>query len=283
MHPLIPTIVERLRGIGGIDAIALGGSRARGSHTPASDIDIGLYYDPAAGLDLAALAAAATELDDQHREDLLTEPGGWGPWINGGGWLRIHGTPVDLLYRDRAQVAAVIGDCRAGRIELSYQAGHPFAFVSSIYLAEVALCQPLDDPRGQLATLKALASPYPPALQRAIIERVWWEADFSLRVGQKGVGRGDAAYVAGCCFRGVACLLMALFALNREHWMNEKGALALAARFPIAPEYLQSRVGAIFAQIDEAPGALAAALSLLDALIRDTERLIEAWRAGERG
>ncbi|HEY1016338.1 MAG TPA: nucleotidyltransferase domain-containing protein [Herpetosiphonaceae bacterium] len=281
MHPLIPAIVERLRGIGGLDAIALGGSRARGSHTPASDIDIGLYYDPAAGLDLAALAAATAELDDQHREDLLTEPGGWGPWINGGGWLRIHGTPVDFIYRDRAQVAAVINECREGRITLDYQPGHPFAFVSSIYLAETAVCQPLHDPRGQLATLKALANPYPPALQRALIDRLWWETDFSVRIANKGVSRGDSAYVAGSCYRGVACLLMSLFALNRQHWLNEKGALALAAQFPIAPPYLQSRVGAVFAQIDESPGALAAAVSLLDSLIRDTEPLVADWREGD--
>ncbi|MBM0744261.1 nucleotidyltransferase domain-containing protein [Phormidium sp. CLA17] len=35
--------VDRLRSVGGIAAIALGGSRARGNHTLKSDVDLGLY------------------------------------------------------------------------------------------------------------------------------------------------------------------------------------------------------------------------------------------------
>ena len=44
---LIDHIVQRLRRVEGVVGIVLGGSRARGTHTPDSDIDLGLYYDPA--------------------------------------------------------------------------------------------------------------------------------------------------------------------------------------------------------------------------------------------
>jgi predicted nucleotidyltransferase len=37
-------IVDCLQLVEGIVAIALGGSRARGNHTPKSDVDLGLYY-----------------------------------------------------------------------------------------------------------------------------------------------------------------------------------------------------------------------------------------------
>lgn len=38
-------IVYLLKDVKGIEGIVLGGSRARGTHHEASDIDIGIYYD----------------------------------------------------------------------------------------------------------------------------------------------------------------------------------------------------------------------------------------------
>lgn len=277
---LLDPLVARLREVPGVAAIALGGSRARGTHTAASDIDLGLYYDPRAGLDLAGLAVAAAELDDQRRPDLVTPIGGWGPRINGGGWLTVQGVPVDLIYRDLAVLAATITDCQAGRIAVDYQPGHPHAFVSATYMAEMALCQPLHDPHGHLAALKARCQPYPPALAQAIIGQLWWEADFSLRVAAKGVQRTDVSYVAGCCYRAVACLLQTLFALNATYWMNEKGALALAASFASAPADLQPRVEAAFAALRGDPESLRSAVAALGALIAETERLVRSQSAG---
>jgi predicted nucleotidyltransferase len=40
----------------------LGGSRARGTHRPDSDIDIGIYYDESAGFDVARLNEIALRL-----------------------------------------------------------------------------------------------------------------------------------------------------------------------------------------------------------------------------
>jgi predicted nucleotidyltransferase len=159
-------IANHIQRIPGVTAVVLGGSRARGTARADSDIDLGIYYHAQQPLDLDILNRLATELDDQHRSDLLTTIGGWGPWINGGGWLKINGNGVDFLYRELDQVQQVITDCRAGRLQVDYQPGHPHAFTSAIYLAEIALCQPLTDPHGTIAGLKQLAIPYPPALQQ---------------------------------------------------------------------------------------------------------------------
>ncbi|XGV97632.1 MAG: nucleotidyltransferase domain-containing protein [Leptolyngbya sp. BL-A-14] len=130
-------VVDRLQSVEGIVAIALGGSRARGTHTPKSDVDLGLYYQPENPLDLLALNHLASELDDSHRTNLITPIGEWGKWMNGGGWLKVEGIPVDFLYRDVAQVIQVIDDCHAEKITIDYQPGHPHGFVSSIYRAHL--------------------------------------------------------------------------------------------------------------------------------------------------
>ena len=92
----------------------------------------------------------------------VTAIGEWGPWINGGAWLTVEGKRVDLLYRDLDRVRAVIEACQAGRIERVYQPGHPHAFISAIYMGEVALCLVLWDPENVLAGLKRRNGRPPP-------------------------------------------------------------------------------------------------------------------------
>jgi predicted nucleotidyltransferase len=70
-------IKQSLQGVRGIQAIVLGGSRARGTNTDDSDIDIGLYYD-AVALNLVELEKCACGLDDKHRNNLIAKPGEWG-------------------------------------------------------------------------------------------------------------------------------------------------------------------------------------------------------------
>ncbi|MEV4803182.1 nucleotidyltransferase domain-containing protein [Nonomuraea sp. NPDC049421] len=128
-------IARRLAAVHGVVAVTLGGSRARGTHRPDSDIDLGLYYrGPLAVHDLRALAREITG----HETD-VTEPGGWGPWVDGGGWLIVDGRQVDWIYRDLDRVQQVWRDCRAGRYEVGFQAGHPLGFYSHAYAGEVAL------------------------------------------------------------------------------------------------------------------------------------------------
>jgi predicted nucleotidyltransferase len=212
----IHDVVERLQSIEGIAAVALGGSRARGNHTPKSDVDLGIYYQPDNPIDAIALNQLACELDDNHRPNLITPIGGWGKWINGGGWLKIKNMPVDFLYRDVDQVDRVIDDCRLGKITIDYQPGHPHGFVSSIYMGEVAISLSLSDSHGVLAALQAKTKPYPTELQKATIDTFAWEISFSLLVGKKSIARGDITYAAGCCFRSIACMNQVLFALNHE-------------------------------------------------------------------
>jgi|WetSurSiteA1Bulk_404760.scaffolds.fasta_scaffold25111_2 predicted nucleotidyltransferase len=262
-------IVKILNQVSGIEAIVLGGSRARGTYTLESDVDLGLYYHPTAPIDTKQLNQIATEMDDDHRKDLVTEPGGWGPWINGGGWLTIQGQAVDLIYRDLYKVTRVILEALDGRFEMAYQPGHPQGFPSYIYLSEVALCIPLWEPHNTIRGLKLKTSPYPPRLKHAIIDRFWWEAGFSLKNAQKSIKTGDVAYAAGCCFRCVACLAQTLFAVNEQYWMNEKGALSIAAGFKSVPDGLDERVATAFELLNRTPEGIAVAIETLQKLLEE--------------
>jgi predicted nucleotidyltransferase len=262
---LLGELTEVLSAVPGVRAIALGGSRARGTATPRSDYDIGLYYDGDAPLDVAALARIAVEIDDRGAEATVTPVGGWGPWIDGGGWLVIEEMRVDLLYRDLARVHRVIDDCHVGRVEVAYQPGHPHAFVSSILMGEVALCKTLHDPDGALAALRARTTPYPEALKTTLRRRFEWEARFSLENAEKSTARRDTAYIAGCVFRAVACLCQSLHAANGVYLLNEKGAVAGVMRLARGPTAFAERVTMILRDVSE--GSYASGLERLDELI----------------
>jgi predicted nucleotidyltransferase len=59
---IIDNVTRKLEGVPGIVGVVLGGSRARGTHRPDSDIDIGIYYDESAGFDVARLNEIALRL-----------------------------------------------------------------------------------------------------------------------------------------------------------------------------------------------------------------------------
>ena len=260
-------ILDRLQTVPGIKAIVLGGSRGRGVAIDTSDWDIGLYYADDETLDIAALNQIATALDDEHRTDLCTPIGGWGPWVTGGGWLRIHNTAVDFIYRDVRRVTQVVQESLAGRFTLNDQPGHPAGFPSFIYAAEVATCQPLWDPHHTVAGLKASLRPYPPMLKQAIIGRFAWEIGFCLTLCEKSIKRGDMAYVGMCFARAVFCMVQTLFALNSEWYLNEKGAVALADQFALTPPQFAARLNMAFAQLGNDNDAALALMRGLDAEI----------------
>ena len=125
---IIQSVTEKLSSLPYIEGIVLGGSRARGTHTEDSDIDIGIYYK-SESFDITAINQIATELDDENRNNLVVPPGAWGDWINGGGWLVINGYHVDLILRDIKRVEQIIKDrfVRRGRSRRGITAAFSFS------------------------------------------------------------------------------------------------------------------------------------------------------------
>jgi len=266
-------IVGELAGIPGVAAVAVGGSWARGEGDAHSDVDLGLYYDPARPLEIPRLRALARKLEGRRRASSVTALGGWGPWIDGGAWLEIEGRRVDWIYRDLSRVERAIAEARQGTISSHYQPGHPHAFHTYIYAGEVHYARILHDPRQRLETLKRRTRPYPSALRRAIREAFLWEAQFALETAARSARREDAFHVAGSLFRSAACLLQVLFAANGRYFVNEKGALAATEAFRVCPPGFAPRVKRILSRPGNRSRELESSLERMAALAREVRDL----------
>ena len=222
-------IADRLVAVPGIEAVVLGGSRARGTHHPDSDVDLGLSYD-AATLDLPALRAAAAEVAGTDVE--VAGPGGWGPWVDGGAWLRLDGVAVDLILRDVERVREQRDRAVRGEFAVHQQTGHPLGFLDVAYAAEAATCWPLADPHGLVEELRRGLDPYPAPLREALIEHLW-TAEFVAAGGAKVAGRGDRAFVQMCAASALMWCAHAWHAEAGVWATTEKGIVPAVAALPI--------------------------------------------------
>jgi predicted nucleotidyltransferase len=188
-------------------AVALGGSRARGTHHEDSDWDFAVYYRD--GFNSSQLRAKGWPGE-------VSDIGGWGGGVmNGGAWLTIDGRRVDVHYRDLNEVEHWCREANHGRFDkqllLFYVAGIP----TYVVMAELALNVTL---RGMLPR-----PVYPEALARDAQRR--WAADAvaSVRYGQAAVAsRGDLIVGLANGARGLIEAGHSRLAARREWVINEK-------------------------------------------------------------
>jgi tRNA nucleotidyltransferase (CCA-adding enzyme) len=111
---LLKTITQQLSEIPGIVAIVLGGSYARGTARPDSDLDIGVYYSEQSPPEIEAIRSFARKVSIPHHFPTVTGFYEWGPWVNGGAWIQTVAGKVDLLYRNIEQVERVLNESQTG-------------------------------------------------------------------------------------------------------------------------------------------------------------------------
>lgn len=163
-------VADRLVEVPGVAAVMLGGSRARGAEQLDSDVDLGLYYRQPLDVEgLQLLAETLAEARSGPERPTVTRPGEWGPWVDGGGWLRIDGTAVDWIYRDLDRVQKSSTSAQEGSFSFHFQVGHPLGVPDFAYAGEVALGVVLADPSGELAELKDRLATYPPTLAQGVV------------------------------------------------------------------------------------------------------------------
>jgi hypothetical protein len=116
--------------IPGVVAVTLGGSRATNTAVEGSDWDFGLYYR--GGLNPADVIA----LGWQGR---VFAPGEWGRIVNGGAWLTVDGTKVDLIYRDLDEVLRWSAAAEDGLFEIQREVSYVAGIATYVLAGELAL------------------------------------------------------------------------------------------------------------------------------------------------
>lgn len=275
VQQIINTITKELSGLPGIVGVVLGGSRARGTHHETSDIDIGIYYDESKGFNVNYISKIASKLDDDKRENIITQLGEWGPWINGGGWLVVQGFHVDFIFRDIHRVEQVIDEGLLGKVSSHYHAGHPHAYLNVMYMGEISICKILVDKTNRIAKLKEKTIPYPKPLQEAMINYFMFEASFSFLFAKENLDQDDLSYVTGHCYRAISCLNHVLFALNKEYCINEKKAVRMINGFSKKPNDYKNRINHIITLLSINIENCKRAIELLEELISETKNLVE--------
>lgn len=268
---LLQAMADDLLTVPGVRAVVLGGSRARGSHRPDSDVDLGLYYGK--DLDLEALHLRAQVWHEGPAR--IAGPGAWGPWVDGGAWLTVDGTAVDWILRD---VDRLLEQCRravAGQFAFHSQPGHPLGFLDVSYAGEAASCRPLGDPDGVIARARALVTPYPPALRRSMVTNLW-QADFLATNASKGVARADLAFITISCSSALLICAHAWYASAGVWALNEKGLLPGLERLPVDTQGFAAAARRSLAALDDTPEGMASTIS-------QTQDLVEMTRSSLSG
>jgi predicted nucleotidyltransferase len=267
---MLSTIAENLRNVPNVVAVVLGGSYALGLAGPNSDIDIGVYYREASPFAIDEIRSVAERISLTGSTPTVTGLYGWGPWVNGGAWIRTALGKVDFLYRNVDQIQTVIEEGHRGVWRHDYDQQPPYGFRSIVYFGETHNCVPLYDPDGQIARLKQSVAEYPDVLKDRIIQDSLWGAEFSFLFLRGFSAAGDPYNAVGCATRIAQFLIHALFALNRKYFATDKYAACLVDQFALRPQDFTARLARVLSSPGRESAELVSSAELLRALWLET-------------
>ena len=272
---ILGDLTAELANVEGVEAVVLGGSRARSYATSDSDLDIGVFYSEERPFLIADIRGLANRINDEPRP-AVSDFYGWGPWVNGGAWLTVHGQRMDFLYRNLQHVERTIRAAKEGHYELDYDQQPPFGFFSVTYLGEIEACIPLFDPHDLIGPLKNRVADYPEALRRAVVFDYLRRVEFGINAfARKLAGRGNVYGTVGCLARLSNQLTLVLFALNDTYLVNDKTALVEIAKFPLAPADFASRINRLLSNPGRTPEQLTVSVEGLSELFSEITTLAD--------
>ncbi|MFJ4789127.1 nucleotidyltransferase domain-containing protein [Streptomyces sp. NPDC088794] len=212
----LDAVADRLADLPTVRAVALGGSRAQGTHRPDSDWDMAVYYR--GSFDPADLRAVGWEGE-------VSEVGGWGGGVfNGGAWLTVDGRRVDVHYRDLDVVEHEVAEAEKGRFRVEPLLFHLAGIPTYLIVAELAINQVL---RGEGEVPRP--ERYPEALRVSAAERWFGTARVTLAYTKANhVPHGRLTEVAGAVATAAVQTGHGVLAARGEWVTNEKRLLERA-------------------------------------------------------
>ncbi len=241
---LLENITNDLKQIDGVKAIVLGGSYATGRATANSDLDIGIYYSEDNPFSLDKIKSIAEKYSD-NEVPTVTDFYEWGPWINGGAWIRTVNGKVDFLYKNIEQIVKTTENAKNGILENHFEQQPPYGFSSLIFLAETFYNKPLHDPEDIIYNLKKNIEQYPQKLKQSVVQQSLWSAEFTIWQARDFASKVDIYCTVGCFTRAIKNLVTALFAINELYPIGDKNAISILEQSKIKPEDFSERTNNI--------------------------------------
>jgi hypothetical protein len=238
---LLENIINDLKNIHNVRAIVLGGSYATGTATGASDLDIGIYYFDKEPFHIEDIRTIAQKYAS-NGNPTVTGFYEWGPWVNGGAWIKTAHGKVDFIYKNIEQVTSTIEKAKNGIWENHFEQQPPYGFSSIIFLAETKTCIPLYDPDGIIQKLKSGVLYYPQKLKQTVIQQSLWAAEFTIWHADYFAEKQDVYNTMGCLTRAVKNIVSALFSMNELYPMGDKRAIEFLEQSNIKPAHLKEKI-----------------------------------------
>jgi hypothetical protein len=160
------------------------------------------------------LAAISADITALGWPGPVFAPGDWGRIVNGGAWLTVDGTKVDLIYRDLDEVTRWTGAAGRGEFEIHREVGYVAGIPTYVLAAELALGRVLagDLPRPA----------FPPKL-RQTAPAIWFRlAAGALRFADVHAQRHDRVACLANLGRAVLAAANGRLAAEGEWSLNEK-------------------------------------------------------------
>lgn len=235
-------LFKELSEIDGVEAIALGGSRAGEAFDAKSDYDVYLY--------------CTKPVPEASRKELLEKycsyiEIGNSFWEYEDNCTLSNGIDIDILYRNlddfAAGISAVVDECRASN-----------GYTTCMW-HNLLQCKVLYDKSGRLTALKQKYNvPYPEKLKRNIISRNMRLLRASLPAYEtqikKAVERGDSVSIHHRVTEFLASYFDIIFALNEKTHPGEKRLIPLSKKLcPILPKNFEQNLERLFKDMSTAP------------------------------
>ncbi|MFI1069885.1 nucleotidyltransferase domain-containing protein [Streptomyces puniciscabiei] len=245
----LDAVADRLAALPTVRAVALGGSRAQGTHRDDSDWDLAVYYrGPFDPDDLRALGW----------EGEVSGIGGWGGGVfNGGAWLTVDGRRVDVHYRDLDVVEHELAEAAEGRFRVEPLLFHLAGIPTYLVVAELAVNQVL---RGTLPR----PAGYPARLRDTAAERWHGTARATLAYAKANhAPHGRLTETAGSIATAAAQAAHGVLAARGEWVTNEKRLLERAGL---------RGIDSVVAELRAAPETLVAAVTEAEEIVAGASR-----------
>ncbi len=245
LYPLAAASAERLQFLEGVNAVALGGSLARGTADGQSDIDL-LAFGP--GIP-----------GETERRRLISEWPGvqFGPLIEPAcDSVLLGGAMVHVRYWTRETVNEML-------------ASFPSSPAQRILMEELQSCHGLIDPDGQLNQWKRVLGQLPPTLITGVIEQARNRLPSFRRHWKKALATDDRIHLYCLANQAVNDYLVALYIRNDRFLSTPRWTHRELPTFKIAPPDLGTKLPQLvdgITRMDEA----AASWGVLESLWEET-------------